>query len=105
MQDELPHIPKEEAMFVLEQELVVRPSYVFFNLSSSPVGERYLSKAYKGRTMEGEEVAVKEKFKTYYLMSGLSHRSLVATLNYFFTTLAFFASMLEPSVPSLDIAF
>ena len=60
LQDEFPHIPKEEAMVVLEQELVVLPSYVFFNLSSSAIGAPPLSQTYKGCTMEGEEGGVKE---------------------------------------------
>ncbi|KAL3684266.1 hypothetical protein R1sor_002288 [Riccia sorocarpa] len=59
LQDRLAPFPTEEARAVIEQELGAPVNQLFSYLSEEPVAAASFGQVYRGRTTEGEEVAVK----------------------------------------------
>ncbi|KAH7298044.1 hypothetical protein KP509_25G025000 [Ceratopteris richardii] len=59
MQDNLPPFSTDEAVSVIEEELGAPINMLFSELSEMPVAAASFGQVYKGRTVEGQEVAVK----------------------------------------------
>lgn len=59
LQDQLPPFPKSEAMQIIEDELHCSANEVFSSLSEEPVAAASFGQVYRGRTIEGQDVAVK----------------------------------------------
>lgn len=59
LQDQLPPFPTSEAIQIIEEELHCSVNEVFSSLSEGPVAAASFGQVYRGRTIEGQDVAVK----------------------------------------------
>ncbi|KAJ7559302.1 hypothetical protein O6H91_04G078600 [Diphasiastrum complanatum] len=59
LQDQMPPFSNQEAMGVLEKELGFPVTNIFEYLSEDPIAAASLGQVYKGRTKDGQDVAVK----------------------------------------------